>query len=312
MFHKILIANRGEIACRVIKTAHQLGIRCVAVYSEADAHARHVQMADEAYLLGPAPSKESYLRADKILEIAKLSGAEAVHPGYGFLSENEDFAKACADAGVVFIGPPVPAIAAMGSKSAAKEIMSKAGVPLVPGYHGDNQDEAFLAAEADKVGYPLLLKAAYGGGGKGMKVVWQKSEFIEQLHSAKREAQNGFGNDKILMERYLTKPRHVEIQVFADNFGHAVYLHERDCSIQRRHQKVIEEAPAPNFSPAQRQAMGDAAVKAAQAIGYAGAGTVEFLFDEDGSFYFMEMNTRLQVEHPVTEMITGQDLVKWQ
>ncbi|RVU40932.1 acetyl/propionyl/methylcrotonyl-CoA carboxylase subunit alpha [Rheinheimera riviphila] len=312
MFHKILIANRGEIACRVIKTAHQLGIRCVAVYSEADANARHVQMADEAYLLGPAPSKESYLRADKILEIAKKSGAQAVHPGYGFLSENEVFAQACADAGVVFIGPPVPAIAAMGSKSAAKEIMSKAGVPLVPGYHGDNQDEAFLAEEADIVGYPLLLKAAYGGGGKGMKVVWQKSEFLEQLQSAKREALNGFGNDKILMERYLTKPRHVEIQVFADNFGNAVYLHERDCSIQRRHQKVIEEAPAPNFSPIQRKAMGDAAVKAAQAIGYAGAGTVEFLFDEDGSFYFMEMNTRLQVEHPVTEMITGQDLVKWQ
>ena len=312
MFHKILIANRGEIACRVIKTAHQLGIRCVAVYSEADANARHVQMADEAYLLGPAPSKESYLRADKILDIAKKSGAQAVHPGYGFLSENEVFAQACADAGVVFIGPPVPAIAAMGSKSAAKEIMSKAGVPLVPGYHGDNQDEAFLALEADKVGYPLLLKAAYGGGGKGMKVVWQKSEFLEQLQSAKREALNGFGNDKILMERYLTKPRHVEIQVFADNFGNAVYLHERDCSIQRRHQKVIEEAPAPNFTAAQRQAMGEAAVKAAQAIGYAGAGTVEFLFDEDGSFYFMEMNTRLQVEHPVTEMITGQDLVKWQ
>jgi 3-methylcrotonyl-CoA carboxylase alpha subunit len=312
MFDKILIANRGEIACRVIKTAHQLGIRCVAVYSEADANARHVQMADEAYLLGPAPSKESYLRADKILEIAKKSGAQAVHPGYGFLSENEGFAQACAEAGVVFIGPPVPAIAAMGSKSAAKEIMSKAGVPLVPGYHGDNQDEVFLAQEAEKVGYPLLLKAAYGGGGKGMKVVWQTSEFSEQLQSAKREALNGFGNDKILMERYLTKPRHVEIQVFADNFGNAVYLHERDCSIQRRHQKVIEEAPAPNFTPAQRQAMGEAAVKAAQAIGYAGAGTVEFLFDEDGSFYFMEMNTRLQVEHPVTEMITGQDLVKWQ
>ncbi|OBP15121.1 3-methylcrotonyl-CoA carboxylase [Rheinheimera sp. SA_1] len=312
MFDKILIANRGEIACRVIKTAHQLGIRCVAVYSEADANARHVQMADEAYLLGPAPSKESYLRADKILEIAKKSGAQAVHPGYGFLSENEGFAQACAEAGVVFIGPPVPAIAAMGSKSAAKEIMSKAGVPLVPGYHGENQDEAFLAAEAEKVGYPLLLKAAYGGGGKGMKVVWQTSEFLEQLQSAKREALNGFGNDKILMERYLTKPRHVEIQVFADNFGNAVYLHERDCSIQRRHQKVIEEAPAPNFSPLQRKAMGEAAVKAAQAIGYAGAGTVEFLFDEDGSFYFMEMNTRLQVEHPVTEMITGQDLVKWQ
>ncbi|HCU65996.1 MAG TPA: 3-methylcrotonyl-CoA carboxylase [Rheinheimera sp.] len=312
MFQKILIANRGEIACRVIKTAHQLGIRCVAVYSEADANARHVQMADEAYLLGPAPSKESYLRADKILDIAQKSGAQAVHPGYGFLSENEEFAEACAKAGVVFIGPPVPAIAAMGSKSAAKEIMSKAGVPLVPGYHGDNQDEAFLALEADKVGYPLLLKAAYGGGGKGMKVVWQKSEFLEQLQSAKREALNGFGNDKILMERYLTKPRHVEIQVFADNFGNAVYLHERDCSIQRRHQKVIEEAPAPNFTAAQRKAMGEAAVKAAQAIGYAGAGTVEFLFDEDGSFYFMEMNTRLQVEHPITEMITGQDLVKWQ
>jgi 3-methylcrotonyl-CoA carboxylase alpha subunit len=312
MFSKILIANRGEIACRVIKTAHQLGIRCVAVYSEADANARHVQMADEAFLLGPAPSKDSYLRADKILQIAKQSGAEAIHPGYGFLSENEEFAAACAAAGVVFIGPPVPAIAAMGSKSAAKEIMSHAGVPLVPGYHGDNQDEQFLAGEANRIGYPLLLKAAYGGGGKGMKVVWQAGEFLEQLHSAKREALNGFGNDKILMERYLTKPRHVEIQVFADNFGNAVYLHERDCSIQRRHQKVIEEAPAPNFSAAQRQAMGEAAVTAAKAIGYAGAGTVEFLFDEDGSFYFMEMNTRLQVEHPVTEMITGQDLVKWQ
>lgn len=312
MFSKILIANRGEIACRVIKTAHQMGIRCVAVYSEADANARHVQMADEAFLLGPAASKDSYLRADKILQIAKQSGAEAVHPGYGFLSENEGFAEACAQAGIVFIGPPVPAIAAMGSKSAAKEIMSHAGVPLVPGYHGDNQDEQFLAAEANRIGYPLLLKAAYGGGGKGMKVVWQASEFLEQLHSAKREALNGFGNDKVLMERYLTKPRHVEIQVFADNFGNAVYLHERDCSIQRRHQKVIEEAPAPNFSAEQRKAMGEAAVTAAKAIGYAGAGTVEFLFDEDGSFYFMEMNTRLQVEHPVTEMITGQDLVKWQ
>jgi 3-methylcrotonyl-CoA carboxylase alpha subunit len=312
MFNKILIANRGEIACRVIKTAHAMGIRCVAVYSEADANARHVQMADEAYLLGPAPSKASYLRGDKILEIALKSGAQAVHPGYGFLSENEDFAKQCADAGVVFIGPPVSAIAAMGSKSAAKAIMQDANVPLVPGYHGDNQDESFLAEQAELVGYPLLLKAAYGGGGKGMKVVWQQSEFLEQLQSAKREAINGFGNDKILMERYLTKPRHVEIQVFADNFGNAVYLHERDCSIQRRHQKVIEEAPAPNFSNEQRSAMGEAAVTAAKAIGYAGAGTVEFLFDEDGSFYFMEMNTRLQVEHPVTEMITGQDLVKWQ
>lgn len=312
MFRKILIANRGEIACRVIETAHKLGIRCVAVYSEADANARHVRMADEAFLLGPAASKDSYLRADKILAIAKQSGAEAVHPGYGFLSENEDFASACAEAGVVFIGPPVSAIAAMGSKSAAKKIMHDAGVPLVPGYHGDDQSDAVLKAESAKIGYPQLLKAAYGGGGKGMRVVWQADEFDAALASARREAKAGFGNDKMLLERYLTKPRHIEIQVFADNHGNAVYLAERDCSIQRRHQKVIEEAPAPGFSPAQRQAMGEAAVKAAKAIDYRGAGTVEFLFDEDGSFYFMEMNTRLQVEHPVTEMITGQDLVQWQ
>ncbi|WP_423186650.1 acetyl/propionyl/methylcrotonyl-CoA carboxylase subunit alpha [Alishewanella sp. d11] len=312
MFRKILIANRGEIACRVIETAHKLGIRCVAVYSEADANARHVRMADEAFLLGPAASKDSYLRADKIIAIAKQSGAEAIHPGYGFLSENEEFAKACEDAGVVFIGPPVTAIAAMGSKSAAKKIMQDAGVPLVPGYHGDDQTDAVLKAESAKIGYPQLLKAAYGGGGKGMRVVWQADEFDAALASARREAKAGFGNDKMLLERYLTKPRHIEIQVFADNHGNAVYLAERDCSIQRRHQKVIEEAPAPSFSPAQRQAMGEAAVKAAKAIDYRGAGTVEFLFDEDGSFYFMEMNTRLQVEHPVTEMITGQDLVQWQ
>ncbi|GHG67380.1 3-methylcrotonyl-CoA carboxylase subunit alpha [Alishewanella longhuensis] len=312
MFRKILIANRGEIACRVIETAHKLGIRCVAVYSEADANARHVRMADEAFLLGPAASKDSYLRADKILAIAKQSGAEAIHPGYGFLSENEEFAKACEDAGVVFIGPPVAAIAAMGSKSAAKKIMHGAGVPLVPGYHGDDQTDAVLKAESAKIGYPQLLKAAYGGGGKGMRVVWQADEFDAALASARREAKAGFGNDKMLLERYLTKPRHIEIQVFADNHGNAVYLAERDCSIQRRHQKVIEEAPAPSFSTAQRQAMGEAAVKAAKAIDYRGAGTVEFLFDEDGSFYFMEMNTRLQVEHPVTEMITGQDLVQWQ
>lgn len=312
MFRKILIANRGEIACRVIETAHKLGIRCVAVYSEADANARHVRMADEAFLLGPAASKDSYLRADKILAIAKQSGAEAVHPGYGFLSENEEFAQACEDAGVVFIGPPVTAIAAMGSKSAAKKIMHDAGVPLVPGYHGDDQADDVLKAESAKIGYPQLLKAAYGGGGKGMRVVWQADEFDAALASARREAKAGFGNDKMLLERYLTKPRHIEIQVFADNHGNAVYLAERDCSIQRRHQKVIEEAPAPGFSPAQRQAMGEAAVKAAKAIDYRGAGTVEFLFDEDGSFYFMEMNTRLQVEHPVTEMITGQDLVQWQ
>ena len=312
MFRKILIANRGEIACRVIDTAHKLGIRCVAVYSEADANARHVRMADEAYLLGPAPSKDSYLRSDKIIDIAKQSGAEAIHPGYGFLSENEEFAKACADAGVVFIGPPVGAITAMGSKSAAKKIMADAGVPLVPGYHGDDQSDALLAAESAKIGYPQLLKAAYGGGGKGMRVVWNKAEFSDALAGARREAKAGFGNDKMLIERYLTKPRHIEIQVFCDNHGDAVYLAERDCSIQRRHQKVIEEAPAPNFSSEQRKAMGEAAVKAAKAIDYRGAGTVEFLFDEDGSFYFMEMNTRLQVEHPVTEMITGQDLVKWQ
>lgn len=312
MFRKILIANRGEIACRVIDTAHKLGIRCVAVYSEADANARHVRMADEAYLLGPAPSKDSYLRSDKIIDIAKQSGAEAIHPGYGFLSENEDFAKACSDANVVFIGPPVGAITAMGSKSAAKKIMADAGVPLVPGYHGDDQSDEKLSSESAKVGYPQLLKAAYGGGGKGMRVVWKKEEFNDALASARREAKAGFGNDKMLIERYLTKPRHIEIQVFCDNHGNAVYLAERDCSIQRRHQKVIEEAPAPNFSSEQRKAMGEAAVKAAKAIDYRGAGTVEFLFDEDGSFYFMEMNTRLQVEHPVTEMITGQDLVKWQ
>lgn len=312
MFQKILIANRGEIACRVIETAHKLGIRCVAVYSEADANARHVKLADEAFLLGPAASKDSYLRADKILDIAKKSGAQAIHPGYGFLSENEDFASACEQAGIVFIGPPVAAIAAMGSKSAAKKIMQDAGVPLVPGYHGDEQTDHRLQTESARIGYPQLLKAAYGGGGKGMRVVWQASEFTEALASARREAKASFGNDKMLIERYLTKPRHVEIQVFADNHGNAVYLAERDCSIQRRHQKVIEEAPAPNFSHEQRQAMGEAAVKAAQAINYRGAGTVEFLFDEDGAFYFMEMNTRLQVEHPVTEMITGQDLVHWQ
>ncbi|MEH8020477.1 acetyl/propionyl/methylcrotonyl-CoA carboxylase subunit alpha [Rheinheimera metallidurans] len=312
MFRKILIANRGEIACRVIDTAHKLGISCVAVYSEADANARHVRMADEAYLLGPAPSKDSYLRADKIIAIAKKAGAEAIHPGYGFLSENEEFAKACDAAGIIFIGPPVDAITAMGSKSAAKIIMQQAGVPLVPGYHGDDQSDQLLADESAKIGYPQLLKAAYGGGGKGMRVVWKKEEFSDALASARREAKAGFGNDKMLIERYLTKPRHIEIQVFADNHGNAVYLAERDCSIQRRHQKVIEEAPAPNFSAEQRKAMGEAAVKAAKAINYRGAGTVEFLFDEDGSFYFMEMNTRLQVEHPVTEMITGQDLVQWQ
>jgi 3-methylcrotonyl-CoA carboxylase alpha subunit len=312
MFTKILIANRGEIACRIIETAHQMGVRCVAVYSDADQDARHVAMADEAYHIGPSPSKDSYLRADKILEAAKKSGAQAVHPGYGFMSENPDFATACADNNIEFIGPPVGAIEAMGSKSAAKDIMSKANVPLVPGYHGDNQDDKHLLAECEKIGYPVLLKAAFGGGGKGMRVVNSTAEFDESLASAKREAMAGFSNDTMLLEKYLTQPRHVEIQVFADKHGNCIYLAERDCSIQRRHQKVIEEAPAPNIPADVRKQMGEAAVRAAQAIDYVGAGTVEFLYDVDGSFYFMEMNTRLQVEHPVTEMITGQDLVKWQ
>lgn len=312
MFNKILIANRGEIACRVIQTAHRLGIRCVAVYSEADKNARHVAMADEAFLLGPAPSSESYLRSDKILEIAKQSGAQAVHPGYGFLSENAAFAKACGDNGIEFIGPPTGAIEAMGSKSAAKEIMSHAAVPLVPGYHGEDQSPAVLKAESQRCGFPQLLKAVAGGGGKGMRVVESIEEFDEALVSACREAKNAFGNPDMLIERYLTQPRHVEIQVFCDKQGNGIYLAERDCSVQRRHQKVIEEAPAPNLPEATRKAMGEAAVRAAQAIDYVGAGTVEFLYDVDGSFYFMEMNTRLQVEHPVTEMITGQDLVEWQ
>lgn len=312
MFNKILIANRGEIACRVIQTAHRMGIKCVAVYSEADRNARHVAMADEAFLLGPAPSTESYLRADKIIEICKQSGAQAVHPGYGFLSENTEFAEALEANGITFIGPPSSAIAAMGSKSAAKEIMSNANVPLVPGYHGDDQDPVLLKAEAEKCGFPLLLKAVAGGGGKGMRVVENLSEFDEALVSACREAKNAFGNPDMLIERYLTQPRHVEIQVFCDTQGNGVYLAERDCSVQRRHQKVIEEAPAPGLSDATRKAMGEAAVRAAKAIDYVGAGTVEFLYDVDGSFYFMEMNTRLQVEHPVTELITGQDLVEWQ
>ncbi|MGC8121984.1 acetyl/propionyl/methylcrotonyl-CoA carboxylase subunit alpha [Marinobacter sp. VGCF2001] len=312
MFNKILIANRGEIACRIIQTAHRMGIRCVAVYSEADANARHVAMADEAFYIGPAPSSESYLRADKIIEIARESGAQAVHPGYGFLSENTDFAEACEANGIVFIGPPSSAIAAMGSKSAAKAIMEKAGVPLVPGYHGKDQSPDLLRAEAEKCGFPLLLKAVAGGGGKGMRVVENMAEFDDALAAAQREAKNAFGNPDMLIERYLTQPRHVEIQVFCDQSGNGIYLAERDCSVQRRHQKVLEEAPAPGLREATRKAMGEAAVRAAQAIHYVGAGTVEFLYDVDGSFFFMEMNTRLQVEHPVTEMVTGQDLVEWQ
>jgi 3-methylcrotonyl-CoA carboxylase alpha subunit len=312
MFDKILIANRGEIACRVIKTARRMGIATVAVYSDADRDALHVRLADEAIHIGAPPARESYLLADKILAAAKETGAQAVHPGYGFLSENAAFARACADNGICFVGPPTSAIEAMGSKSAAKNIMEKAKVPLVPGYHGDDQNPELLRAASDKMGYPVLLKATAGGGGKGMRQVWSAQEFDEALAAAKRESLSSFGDDTMLVEKYLTKPRHVEVQVFCDTLGNAVYLAERDCSVQRRHQKVIEEAPAPNMSDALRREMGETAVQAAQAINYAGAGTVEFLLDEDGSYYFMEMNTRLQVEHPVTEMVTGQDLVEWQ
>ena len=341
MFQKILIANRGEIACRVAATARRMGIRTVAVYSDADAQALHVQACDEAVHIGPASPRESYLRADRILEAAKATGAQAVHPGYGFLSENEDFAQACEEAGMAFIGPPASAIAAMGSKSAAKALMEKAGVPLVPGYHGDRQDPVFLQAQADAMGYPVLIKASAGGGGKGMRAVHSASEFQAALASCQREAQASFGSAHVLVERYLTQPRHIEIQVFGDKHGHYVYLFERDCSVQRRHQKVLEEAPAPGMTPERRKQMGEAAIAAARSVGYVGAGTVEFICEQDwasdaagppqgvtappgGSaaceaasvgaqgFYFMEMNTRLQVEHPVTEAITGLDLVEWQ
>lgn len=312
MFNKILIANRGEIACRVIKTARRMGIRTVAVYSEADANARHVRLADEAVLLGPAAARESYLVADKILDAAIRTGAQAIHPGYGFLSENADFSEACAASGITFIGPPASAIRAMGSKSEAKKLMGKAAVPLTPGYHGDDQTPALLHREADQIGYPVLIKAAAGGGGKGMRLVERSLDFPDALASCKREAASSFGNEHVLIEKYITRPRHIEIQVFADTQGNCVHLFERDCSVQRRHQKVLEEAPAPGMTLERRRQMGEAAVAAAQAVGYVGAGTVEFIANQDGSFYFMEMNTRLQVEHPVTEMITGQDLVEWQ
>lgn len=312
MFTKILIANRGEIACRVAATARRMGVKTVAVHSDADANARHVALCDEAVAIGPASAKESYLCAEKVIEAARATGAQAIHPGYGFLSENAQFAQACADAGIAFIGPPASAINAMGSKSAAKSLMEKAKVPLVPGYHGDNQEPDFLRHQADAIGYPVLLKASAGGGGKGMRIVERSEQFKEALASCKREAISSFGDDKVLVEKYLTRPRHIEIQVFADSKGNCVYLFERDCSVQRRHQKVLEEAPAPGMTPARRKAMGEAATAAAKAVGYVGAGTVEFIVNQDGSFYFMEMNTRLQVEHPVTEMITGQDLVEWQ
>ncbi|MHB1399104.1 MAG: acetyl/propionyl/methylcrotonyl-CoA carboxylase subunit alpha [Trichloromonadaceae bacterium] len=312
MIETLLIANRGEIACRIIRTARRLGLRSIAVYSDADAGAQHVALADEAYHIGPAPARESYLCPEKLLAAAQASGAQAVHPGYGFLSENAGFAEACAAAGIVFVGPPPAAIRAMGSKSAAKEIMARAGVPLVPGYHESDQDPERLQREADAIGYPVLIKASAGGGGKGMRVVSSAADFPAALAAATREALAGFGDGTVLLEKYLIKPRHVEIQVFADSHGNLVHLFERDCSIQRRHQKVLEEAPAPGMTPELRARMGAAAVEAARAIGYVGAGTVEFLLAADGCFYFMEMNTRLQVEHPVTEMITGQDLVEWQ
>ncbi len=317
MFEKILIANRGEIACRIERTARRLGIATVAVYSEADAGARHVQQADEAVLIGPAPAAESYLVAAAILEAARRTGAEAIHPGYGFLSENAEFAEAVAAAGLVFIGPGPAAIRAMGAKGAAKRIMETAGVPIVPGYHGEDQDDAVLAAAAEAIGYPVLIKAVAGGGGRGMRVVAAAERFERELKGARREAKSGFGDDAVLLERYLERPRHIEVQVFADAHGNVVHLFERDCSVQRRHQKVLEEAPAPGMTSALRRTMGEAAVAAARAIDYLGAGTVELIADvtrglSEDAFYFMEMNTRLQVEHPVTEMVTGQDLVEWQ
>ncbi|TMW68244.1 hypothetical protein Poli38472_005712 [Pythium oligandrum] len=311
-FRKILIANRGEIALRVIRSAQKLGIETVAVYSDADANSQHVKQATEAYHIGPAAAAESYLNYQKILDVCKISGAEAVHPGYGFLSENAEFARACAEAKIEFIGPPVGAIEAMGSKSASKDIMIAAGVPVTPGYHGEDQSFERLQEEARKIGYPVLIKAVLGGGGKGMRIVDEEKDLKESLEACQREGKASFGDARVLIEKYLRKPRHVELQVFGDKFGNVIHLFERDCSVQRRHQKVLEEAPAPHMSEALRKKMGDAAVAAAKAVGYTGAGTVEFLLDEDESFYFMEMNTRLQVEHPVTELITKQDLVELQ
>lgn len=316
MFKKILIANRGEIACRVAATARRMAIQSVAVYSDADAGAKHVSFCDEAVHIGGSAPKDSYLRWERIIEAAKATGAEAIHPGYGFLSENEEFAQACADAGLVFIGPPASAIKAMGLKAESKQLMEKAGVPLVPGYHGSDQDPALLKREADRIGYPVLIKASAGGGGKGMRAVDKTEDFDAALASCKREAINSFGDDAVLVEKYAQRPRHIEIQVFGDTHGNYVYLFERDCSVQRRHQKVLEEAPAPGMTEAMRKQMGEAAVAAARAVNYVGAGTVEFIVEQraDGSmnFFFMEMNTRLQVEHPVTEAITGLDLVEWQ
>ena len=312
MFTKILIANRGEIGCRVIATAKKLGISTVAVYSDADKNAQHVKQADEAVYIGASPPAQSYLQIDKIINAAKATGAQAIHPGYGFLSENDQFAQACADNGIVFIGPPVSAILDMGLKATSKALMEKAGVPLTPGYHGTNQDANFLKQQADTIGYPLLIKASAGGGGKGMRLVEKSEDFAELLDSCRAEAKSSFGNTDVLIERYVINPRHVEVQVFGDTHGNYVHLYERDCSVQRRHQKVIEEAPAPNISEDKLAIMRQAAIDAARAVNYVGAGTVEFIVEQDGTAYFMEMNTRLQVEHPVTEMVTGVDLVEWQ
>uniref|UniRef100_A0AAX7W1Q1 Methylcrotonoyl-CoA carboxylase subunit alpha, mitochondrial n=1 Tax=Astatotilapia calliptera TaxID=8154 RepID=A0AAX7W1Q1_ASTCA len=309
---KVLIANRGEIACRVMRSAKKMGVRSVAVYSDADTHSMHVAMADEAYHIGPAPSQQSYLSMDKVLEVAKKSGSHAVHPGYGFLSENTEFAEACKQEGIIFIGPPSSAIRDMGIKSTSKHIMSAAGVPIIGGYHGEDQSNEKLQAEAVQIGYPVMIKAVRGGGGKGMRIARSDSDFLEQLESARREARKSFNDDVMLIEKFVEDPRHVEVQVFGDMHGNAVYLFERDCSVQRRHQKIIEEAPGPGISPEVRRKLGEAAVRAAKAVNYVGAGTVEFIMDAQHNFYFMEMNTRLQVEHPVSEMITGTDLVEWQ
>jgi 3-methylcrotonyl-CoA carboxylase alpha subunit len=317
MFASVLIANRGEIACRIARTARRMGLRTIAVYSDVDADAPHVRQCDAAYLIGAAPARESYLDAEKLLAVARESGAACIHPGYGFLSENADFAEACAQAGIVFVGPPPAAIRAMGLKDRAKALMSEAGVPVVPGYHGDQQDDTFLKRKAYELGYPVLIKAIAGGGGKGMRLVERHADFDSSIAAARREAASAFGDDRVLIEKYITAPRHIEIQIFADKRGNAIHLYERDCSLQRRHQKVIEEAPAPGMTDDLRARMGAAAVAAAKAVGYAGAGTVEFIADGAGGlkrdgFWFMEMNTRLQVEHPVTEAITGFDLVEWQ
>ena len=311
-FSKILIANRGEIACRIQRTAQALGYRTVAVYSDADAQALHVQMADEAVHIGPAPVQQSYLNIDAILNAARVTSADAIHPGYGFLSENPDFARACQQAGLTFIGPSPEAIELMGSKRLSKLAMLDAGVPCIAGYQGSAQDDATLQREAERIGFPLMIKASAGGGGRGMRLVHQREQLLEQLRTARSEAMNAFGSDELILEQALIDPRHVEVQLFGDSHGNLIYLGERDCSIQRRHQKVIEEAPCPVMTPELRQAMGEAALKAGRAVNYVGAGTVEFLLDRNGQFYFLEMNTRLQVEHPVTEMITGLDLVDWQ